>query len=216
MRTEPTFLVRILAGVAAGVAAGFVMNQYARAVHQATRGREGDGAAPGVNRVGRGVQPPQANALADRDAAVRVGAGVYEIATGVSPSLERARAMGVAAHYAFSGALGAVYAALYERVPAVRAGRGLLFGAAVWAIADETVLPAMKLSRGPHRLGPRVLLYGLTGHLIFGAALDRIVAWTTSRRDTRITRHVVEIAHVIRRVPHADSSARPPRWQTGV
>jgi len=180
-RNGPVFAVpqgmsRLLTGICAGVAAGFVMNQFSRAVTAATRGREGSGAAPGADRVGRGAQPPQAKTRADDDAAVKVGAAAYELATAKRPSPSKKTQLGVAAHYAFSAALGAMYAVSRERTPMISAGHGALYGAAVWAIADETVMPALGLSRSPRELGPGVLVYGLAAHLVYGISLETACA----------------------------------------
>jgi hypothetical protein len=163
---------RLVIGLCAGVVAGFVMNQFSRAATHLTGGREGDAAAPGSDRVGRGAQPPQAEGDAGQDAAVRVGTAAYELVTGARPSRRDEPRLGTAAHYVFSASLGVAYALLRERVPAITAGRGALFGAAVWVIADEGVIPALGLSRGPRELGRAVLLYGLAAHLVYGLSLD--------------------------------------------
>ena len=162
---------RVIIGVCAGVAAGFVMNQFSRAIGHLTGGREGRAAAPGRDRFGRGAQPPQAVAGAEQDAAVRVGTAVYEAVTGDRPRRDESQ-LGVAAHYAFSASLGAVYALAQERVPWIRAGRGTLYGAGVWIVADEGIIPALGLSRGPRQLGIGVLLFGLAAHLVYGWTLD--------------------------------------------
>lgn len=164
---------RVIAGVWAGVVAGLVMNQFSRVIGHLTDGREGRAAAPGSDRFGRGAQPPQAVAAAEQDAAVRVGSAVYETVTGNRPP-EDPR-LGVAAHYAFSASLGALYAVLGERMRWIRAGRGTLYGAGVWVVADEGVIPALGLSRGPRELGPGVLIYGLAAHLVYGWALDAVL-----------------------------------------
>jgi len=163
---------RLLVGVCAGLAAGFVMNQFSRAITGLTGGREGDAAAPGTNRVGRGAQPPQATAEAEQDAAVRVGTSAYEAVTGTRPPPSQELRLGTAAHYALSASLGVVYALMEERRPSMRAGRGALYGAVVWVVADEGVVPALGLSRGPRELGPGVLLYGLAAHIVYGLSLE--------------------------------------------
>ena len=135
--------------------------------------------APAGDRMGRGVQPPQAEGAAEDDAAVRVGAAVYRVLTGVEPSVKRRLTLGRLAHYAFGAALGGSYALLGTAVPALRAGGGTLYGATVWVVADEGVMPALGLSRGPGELPVAVLGYGLAGHLVYGAALESVCAWVT-------------------------------------
>src|SRR4051794_1142697 len=79
--TQSSPLARCAAGIAGGLLASVAMNVFARAL-TAARGREADGAAPGADRHGRGVQPPQAEGAAEDDAAVRAGATAYRAVTG--------------------------------------------------------------------------------------------------------------------------------------
>jgi hypothetical protein len=169
---HPVVIRKVLISLCAGVAAGFVMNQFARTVSRLTGGREGQAAAPGSHRVGRGAQPPQATSHAEQDAAVRAGTSVYKAISGHHPPHDQQRRLGSAAHYAFSASLGLMYGLLQDRAPWIGAGRGSLYGAAVWIVADEGIVPALGLSRGPRSLGRSLLLYGLAGHLVYGVALD--------------------------------------------
>jgi hypothetical protein len=161
-----------LLGLAAGIAGGFTMNLFTRIASGATGGHEAEGAAPGPDRVGRGMQPPQADGRADEDAAVRLGTAVYGAVTGERPARVTRRALGTAAHYAFSAANGIAYMFLAERVPATRRCFGAAYGTLVWGVADEGLMPALGLSRGPHELSPGLHLYSLAGHWIFGATLE--------------------------------------------
>jgi hypothetical protein len=158
--------------MAGGLLGSFAMNQFARVVSDGGTRREAEGAAPGGDRVGRGVQPPQAEGRAEEDATVQSSAAAYRAITGLEPDRDTRRRLGTAAHYAFGGALGIAYGILSTRMPSVRAGFGTLYGALVWALADEGVMPALGLSRGPRQLTPGVLAYGLLGHFVFGAALE--------------------------------------------
>jgi hypothetical protein len=160
------------AGFAAGCVAGFAMNTYGRLITVLTHGHEGSGAAPGTDRVGRGMQPPQAVSRAEQDAAVRIGSAGYGLATGQIPTREGGRRLGTAAHYAFSGALGAGYFLTAKHAPIVTGCYGTLYGTLVWVAADETAMPALGLSRGPGELGPGVHAYALTGHWVYGASLE--------------------------------------------
>lgn len=161
-----------LAGLAGGLAGAFAMNLFARAVGAARNGREADGAAPGHDRVGRGMQPPQAEGSARDDAAVRVGTAAYETLTGDAPTRKGRSWLGSAAHYGFGAGAGMCYALAASRAPLLRAGFGTLYGTLVWALADEGVVPALGLSRGPRELPAGVHLYSLCGHWIYGATLD--------------------------------------------
>jgi uncharacterized membrane protein YagU involved in acid resistance len=150
------------------------MNLYARAVRAINHGREAAGAAPGSNRNGRGMQPPQADQLADQDAAVRVGATAYRAASGHDPSRAAEPWLGSLAHYGFGTATGICYAVAASRAPALRTGFGTAYGSLVWAFADEGILPALGLSRGPRELPLGVHAYALCGHWVYGATLEAV------------------------------------------
>jgi putative membrane protein len=141
--------------------------------------REGTGAAPGGDRVGRGVQPPQAEIRADEDATVKSASIAYRAVTGEEPDREAKRWLGSAMHYAFGAGVGLTYGLVAARASWIRAGHGTFYGALVWAIADEGIMPALGLSRGPGELSRGVLAYGLGGHFVFGAVLDSVLGLGT-------------------------------------
>jgi hypothetical protein len=183
---------RCLVGLAGGVLGALAMNTFAHAVNTVSGGREADGAAPGGDRVGRGVQPPQADGRAENDAATRLGTVAYRAVSGSQPSPAARSWLGRGMHYAFSASLGVCYALVARRVPALRAGYGTLYGAAVWMVADEMIVPAMGLSRGPRQLPVGVHAYALAGHLVFGATLEAVMraqldAQQGWERDARTT-----------------------------
>jgi hypothetical protein len=77
-----------------------------------------------------------------------------------------------AIHYALGAVPGALYAILRDRVPAIRAGRGLLFGALLWAGNDELLNTTLGLA-GPPTAYPRMThVRGLIGHLVLGVGTD--------------------------------------------
>lgn len=160
------------------------MNAFTRVVSAVTRGREAKGVAPGSDRVGRGMQPPQARGRADDDAAVRSATAIYRAATGRSLDRRSRLRLGALAHYGFSAGLGVAYVLMADRFPVVRRGIGTLYGGLVWAIADEGLMPVLNLSRGPRRLSTGMHAYSLLGHAVYGATLE-CARMTLSRRDRR-------------------------------
>jgi hypothetical protein len=171
---QTSLLGRIGHGFLGGIAGSFAMNTFAR-VMVAFSGREAPGAAPGQDRIGRGVQPPQSTTTADRDAAVLAGAWAFRAAAGRQPRRRTALKLGAAAHYLFGAGAGIAYAVLAPRCPALRRGRGAVYGALVWAAADEVAMPALGISRAPHRIAWPVHAYALIGHFVYAAALDGVV-----------------------------------------
>lgn len=166
----------LTAGVLGGLAGGLTMNLFARVARAARdENREAAGAAPGLDRDGRGAQPPQARGRTEDDAAVKTGTLAYKAATGHAPDPKLKPWLGTLAHYGFSAAAGACYGIMAERLQFVRSGHGALYGTLVWVVADEGVTPALGLSRGPRELHPAVHAYALAGHLVFGATLESVV-----------------------------------------
>ena len=69
-------------------------------------------------------------------------------------------------HFAFGAAWGGVLALLGRR-PTI--ARGLLFGAAVWMISDNGIVPLLRIASWPNRYPPGVHAKALLAHLIYGA-----------------------------------------------
>jgi len=159
-------------GLAGGVVGAFAMNVYARTARVFNEEREVPGAAPGRDRDGRGVQPAQARDRAENDAATRVGTAAYETVMRHEPDPATEPRLGNAVHYAFGAAAGTIYALASEELPMLRKGFGSFYGSLVWAIADEGFIPALGLSREPRDLPADVHAYALSGHCVYGAALE--------------------------------------------
>jgi uncharacterized membrane protein YagU involved in acid resistance len=146
-------------GIAAGLIGGLAMNLFADAAKRA--------------RKGHGVQQPQSKS--PDDPAEIAGAIVYRAVIGHKPRSKAVkRRLGSAMHYAFSAGAGLAYALIAGAAPALRAGFGTLFGAMVWAIADEGVTPALGLSKDPREVPLDVHLFALFWHGVFGATVEGV------------------------------------------
>ncbi len=87
---------------------------------------------------------------------------------------KRKELAGEIVHYAFGTLNGAIYGALAERKPMASSLGGALFGAALFLLADETLVPALGWSRPPNKAPASSHLYGLASHLIYGAAANTV------------------------------------------
>jgi hypothetical protein len=87
-------------------------------------------------------------------------------------------------HFAFGAAAGAVYGALSttRAKPLVQAGRGTLYGAAVWLLADELAMPLTGFGDPPHRTPLRRHAYVLGAHLAYGFGLHAAARFARSYR----------------------------------
>ena len=57
---------------------------------------------------------------------------------------QKKRQAGAIAHYAMGAASGAIYGAVAEMMPVATVAEGLPFGASVWLVADEAIVPARR------------------------------------------------------------------------
>jgi uncharacterized membrane protein YagU involved in acid resistance len=81
---------------------------------------------------------------------------------------------GEAVHYAMGAGSGLAYGIAAEVEPHSTIGMGMPFGASVWLIADEGIVPASGLSRSPAEYPLSTHFYGLASHLVYGLTTELI------------------------------------------
>jgi hypothetical protein len=136
-----------------------------------------------MDLVTTGVQQNQSKADAKREKAARADgkSSVENLLEMIEASFGKQvdtahRPMALQAlHYGLGIGPGALYGALRGRVPLLGAGRGLLFGALVWAVNDEYLNAAFGLSGPPDAYPNSTHLRGLIGHLALGATTDTVL-----------------------------------------
>lgn len=173
MRTERNAWKGLVAGVAGGLVASAVMNQFQALWSKLMEGEERPHGAQSLQQglpdhgislelQKRGSDDPKDNA------AVRTGNAVAELVFDERLTRNEKETAGALAHYAMGITSGAIYGAAAEVVPAATIGEGLPFGAAVWLIADEGVVPALGLSKPGTEYPLSIHVYAFTSHLVFG------------------------------------------------
>ncbi len=156
MRRDHDVVRGALAGALAGLAASYVMEQAQAAWSKAQEAADSDD--PGGSE-----ETPATIKAADR---------VSEAVTGRPVAPDKRDAAGDVVHYTTGAGIGAVYGALAEIAPATTFGFGAAFGAVVALGLDETIVPALGLSKGPAETSPGEHAYGIASHLVFGLALE--------------------------------------------
>lgn len=164
--TSPGALGDALAGALAGLAASWLMFVSYRPIMRAgsaeTRRRE---------EVAQAGEPPSTVRAAEA-AARAVGAEL--------PDRRTRELGGKAVHYGYGAAWGAAFAlaarALPRRPPVAT---GVVFGAVLWLLSDEILVPLFGFSRGPARYPASSHLKGLAAHLVYGLGTD--AAWRAAR-----------------------------------
>ena len=162
----------MLAGAVAGLAGALAMNQFQRVAAFAGGGREADDATLGLPRTGRGPQPAQALGAASEDATAKVADFLTSRAGHPLTDPDTRAVAGEFVHLAFGALNGALYGAAVELDERARMAGGVPFGIAVWALADEGIVPALGLSRSPRDASAGLLAYGLASHVVYGATTE--------------------------------------------
>ena len=166
-RDEADVLKGLVAGVAGGLLASLVMEQFQFLWSKISEGiqRASDGQKP----KGRKAEP----------ATVKAAQSISKNVFGKKLPKSQKRLAGEAVHYAMGTTSAAIYGALAEASPITTIGDGLAFGTAVWLLADEVSVPALRLSKPPTKIPMSTHVYALVSHLVYG--------WTTEmvRRAVR-------------------------------
>jgi hypothetical protein len=169
----------LAAGVVAGLAAAWVMNQFQALLSELVQGEERSHGAQSMQQgspqqgAGRELQESGSDD-ADDDATERLANIVSEGVFKHELTKEEKAVAGTAIHYGFGLTSGALYGALAELAPVVTAGEGLPFGAAIWATADEGLVPLLGLSKSPTEYPPSVHAYALASHFVFGLTMELV------------------------------------------
>lgn len=169
----------IAAGATAGLVASYVMNQFQSAWGKLMENEERSHGAQSLQQgspdhgIGReleerGVDEP------DDNAAVRTGNAISELVFEHHLTKSEKEKAGTIAHYAMGTTSGAIYGAVAEVMPAATVCEGTAFGAAVWLIADEVIVPASGLSRKPTDYPASIHAYAFTSHLVYGLTTELV------------------------------------------
>ena len=102
-----------------------------------------------------------------------VGRKALEAATGEGPRNEAAaKALSYGVHWGFGLLMGGVYGALRSgKGSGADLGVGLAFGAGLWAVADEVIVPVLGLQDGPTKAPKTMHANRLVAHLLYGAGV---------------------------------------------
>lgn len=150
---ETDILKGLLAGVAGGLLASFLMEQF-----QAAWSATSEAISSAEKKPGRKADP----------ATVKAANLISTKITGRKIPTDYKPIAGKAVHYGMGAGSAAVYGVLAEVAPIITVGDGLGFGVGVWALADEVTVPAAGLSKPVKEIPLTTHLYGLASHLVYG------------------------------------------------
>jgi len=185
MRKEPhkeiegDVLKGLAAGVVGGLVAAAVMNQFqalwSGLAEREERSHGAQSLQQGSPKVGVGRELKAEGKDAEEDDATERLANAISVGVSGRELTEREKKVaGTALHYAMGASSGALYGAVAELLPAVKVGAGVPFGAAVWLVADEGILPALGLSKSADEYPPSIHAYALASHVVFGLTTELV------------------------------------------
>ncbi len=151
-RSEVDLVKGLVAGVAGGLLASFLMEQFQAAWSAA--------AAAMSTSSRRGGKPDPTT--------VKAANAISEKITGHKIPRDYKPLAGEAVHYGMGAGAAAVYGVAAEIAPIVTVADGLAFGTGVWLLADELAVPKAGLSKPPNEIPLTTHIYALASHLVYG------------------------------------------------
>jgi hypothetical protein len=155
----------ILAGVAGGLVASWVMNEFS-----GTLGQE----------LSKAVETPAEQRLLEmqsdgEDATMKAADKIAETVTGGRHLTHEQREVGgPIVHYSMGALMGGLYGGLAEYSSAARSGFGTTFGGLLFASADVFGVPAAGLGKWPDQYPVSSLANPLVAHLVYGATTELV------------------------------------------
>lgn len=126
-------------------------------------------------------EPEQENEQSTETIARRVFEGLMQRELPIDKSTA-----GQAVHFGFGAGWGALYGLTAASAPSLATPLGGAgFGLAVWAVSDDLLLPAFKLSDWPQRYPLKNHAYAIAAHLVYGAAVWLAFARMRPREEER-------------------------------
>jgi putative membrane protein len=166
MAKERSALRGVVAGMAGGLAAAWVMNVFM--------------AGPGQT-LQRAVQSDEENREQEaqsgepkEDATMKAADAIAHTATGEHLSWAEKEKGGPVVHYAFGALAGGVYGGLAEYSSTVRSGFGTSFGGMLFSTADLLAVPAFNLGPLPADQPTSALASPFAAHIVYGVTTELV------------------------------------------
>jgi putative membrane protein len=157
----------ILAGIAGGLFASWVMNEFM--------------AGPG-KKLTKSVQTREQNQQqaenqdnGEPDATMKTADKITELVTGGRHlTYAQEQAGGPIVHYAFGALAGGLYGGLAELSPLTTAGFGTTFGGILFTTADLLAVPAFHLGAPLSETPAETLVTPFAAHLVYGVSTELV------------------------------------------
>lgn len=157
MKTTSIFKGAV-AGLIGGLVASYVMSRYQSL----------------VTKISESEKEQKSEEKKEEPATVKAAKEISEGVFGHKLTKKEKEPAGEAVHYAMGATSGLIYGAAAEALPMATVGAGLPFGAAVWLIADDVVVPALGLAKPATEYPLSTHAYALSSHLVYGFTTDLV------------------------------------------
>ncbi len=158
-KTAEKIVKGAVAGLISGLIASFVMEKFQALLSELSKEQD----SPGSTEKKEKEEEP---------ATVKTAKLISEKLFDHKLSEDEKEAAGEAVHYAMGAASGLIYGIAAEVEPAATAGLGMPFGASVWLIADEGIVPAAGLAKPPSEYPLSTHASALSSHLVYGLTTE--------------------------------------------
>jgi uncharacterized membrane protein YagU involved in acid resistance len=156
----------VLAGIAGGLAAAWMMNEFM--------------AGPG-QELQQAVQSDEENRQQQahsgepkEDATMKAAEDIVHTATGRHLSYPEEQKAGPIVHYAFGALTGGLYGGLAEYSSVVTSGFGTSFGGILFSVADFLAVPALNLAPSPMDQPASAQASPFAAHFVYGVSTELV------------------------------------------
>jgi len=172
-KNHPSVLRGVVTGVAAGLAATLIMDQFQKLT------AAGQKATEKQIKLAHGESPQsieheqKEKQAAEQEGSTEIVARKIAAVTGSQLADEDKKKAGRVVHYVFGTLMGVVYAVSVELLPGIT-GSGAAFGTLLFLGADEVAVPAFQLSPPPTNTAPTDHLQNWAAHIVYGGSLELV------------------------------------------
>ena len=145
-----------VAGLIGGLVASFVMSEFQSLLSKLTE------------------EEKNSKKKKDEPATVKAAEEISEAVFDHKLKKSEKEPAGEAVHYAMGATSGLIYGIASEIAPMTTVGLGIPFGAAVWLVADDVVVPALGLAKPATEYPLSTHAYALSSHLVYGLTTDLV------------------------------------------
>ncbi len=175
-KKRPSAVRGIITGVAAGIAATLIMDQFQKlssASHKAAQKQIKLAQGESEWQIAH-EQVQQEQQAAQQEGSTEKVARKLAEAAGTPLDKERKKSAGQIVHYTFGTLMGVVYGVSAELLPEITTGAGTAFGTLLFLSADEVAVPAFHLAPPPTETAPTDHLQHWASHVVYGASLELV------------------------------------------